>query len=117
MLRHSAILLSAFLLVSCAATPEVKSGAIAWDSFGRNPNRPIHRKRTTVRTAQPANDPNIQREKTLATLRPFSKAWWVVHDEIELEYDRRTSAKLIICRGCFERNPMQDQTDVTGAIR
>ncbi len=33
----------------------------------------------------------------LGTLRPYSDAWWAVHDEIEAENDRQLGTKLVIC--------------------
>ncbi len=51
----------------------------------------------------------------LATLRPFSEAWWVVHDEIEAENDKQLGTKLVICPRCVEPSPPSD--DVTGSRR
>jgi hypothetical protein len=67
-----------------------------------------------VRVAAIAPDANSDREKTLATLRPYSEAWWVVHDEIETERDRRIAAKLVICRGCLLHAP---EGETTGSVR
>jgi hypothetical protein len=100
--KQSIILLFAWLLASCATAPEMKSGMMAWDGLGRYPNPPSHKK--LVKNA-PSSDTNIERERTLATFRPYSEAWWVVHDEIEVENDRQLGAKLVICRGCFDRVP------------
>ena len=50
----------------------------------------------------------------LATLRPYSDAWWAVHDEIEAETDRQLGSKLVICRSCAMQPPSED---VTGSIR
>ncbi|WP_347337221.1 hypothetical protein [Bradyrhizobium centrolobii] len=50
----------------------------------------------------------------LATLRPYSDAWWAVHDEIEAENDRQLESKLMICRRCAPPAPRED---VTGSIR
>jgi hypothetical protein len=51
----------------------------------------------------------------LGTLRPFSEAWWVVHDEIEAENDRQLGTKLVICPRCVESPPPSD--DATGSLR
>jgi hypothetical protein len=103
MCKQSIILLFALLLGSCAASPEMKPGMMAWDGLGRDPNPPSHRK--LARNAPSTGDTNIERQRVLATLRPYSAAWWVVHDEIEAENDRQLGAKLVICRGCFDRVP------------
>lgn len=50
----------------------------------------------------------------LATLRPYSDAWWAVHDEIEAENDRQLGSKLVICHSCVTQPPGQE---VTGSIR
>lgn len=50
----------------------------------------------------------------LATLRPYSDAWWAVHDEIEAENDRQLGSKLVICRSCVTQPPTEE---VTGSIR
>ncbi|MBR0796179.1 hypothetical protein JQ615_12345 [Bradyrhizobium jicamae] len=108
------ILIVAFALAGCASTPAIRPGEFAWDGLGRDPNHPAavtrpHVKEKTVL----ASDPNSQREKVLATLRPYSAAWWAVHDEIEAENDRLIRSKLVICRGCLERASAQD---ITGSI-
>jgi hypothetical protein len=96
-------------LSGCASTPPPpKPGKFAWDGSGRDPNL----RRAISRGARaPGSDQNIERERVLATLKPYSAAWWVVHDEIESESDRRTNAKLVICRGCLAHVP-----DATGSI-
>ncbi|MGX4802287.1 hypothetical protein [Bradyrhizobium guangdongense] len=50
----------------------------------------------------------------LSTLRPYSDAWWAVHDEIEAENDRQLGSKLVICRICVTQPPSED---TTGSIR
>ncbi|WP_347338577.1 hypothetical protein [Bradyrhizobium guangzhouense] len=50
----------------------------------------------------------------LATLRPYSDAWWAVQDEIEAENDRQLGSKLVICRSCMARPPNEE---TTGSIR
>lgn len=51
----------------------------------------------------------------LGTLRPYSDAWWAVHDEIEAENDRQLGTKLMICRRCRPSPPPSE--DVTGSVR
>ena len=51
----------------------------------------------------------------LSTLRPYSEAWWAVHDEIEAENDKRLGTKLVICPRCVP-SP-QSSEDATGSIR
>jgi hypothetical protein len=99
------------LLAGCAATPPRKIGMIAWDGLGRDPNLPPPRKHFS--RSKSTSNANVEREKVLAAMRPYSEAWWVVHDEIEAAKDREIGAKLIICRGCFERIPSQD---ITGSV-
>ncbi|MFC4936970.1 MULTISPECIES: hypothetical protein [Bradyrhizobium] len=50
----------------------------------------------------------------LATLRPYSDAWWAVQDEIEAENDRQLGSKLVICPSCVTRPPNEE---TTGSIR
>jgi len=50
----------------------------------------------------------------LATLRPYSDAWWAVQDEIEAENDRQLGSKLVICPSCVTRPPSEE---TTGSIR
>lgn len=108
MARHlSAIIILSLVVSGCASAPPSPAyGQFAWDGLGQDPNRPVrHYKRrpaaVPARTADKLADPNIERQKALATLRPYSTAWWVVQDEIEAEEQKRISAKLVICRTCL----------------
>jgi hypothetical protein len=112
MYKQGIILLFALLLESCATAPAMKPGMMAWDGLGRDPNLPSHHGKL-ARNAPSISDPNIEREKIISTLRPHSDAWWVVHDEIEAENDRQLGAKLVICRGCFDRVPSQPTAQST----
>jgi hypothetical protein len=47
----------------------MKPGMTAWDGLGRDPDLPSHH-RKLARNAPSTSDPNIEREKVLATLRP-----------------------------------------------
>ena len=106
-------------LCSCGAPADRMSFAtsakprmLAWDGSGDNPNRP----RVKVKRVQPSadeNSANRTREEALTSLRPYSAAWWVIHDEIEAEHDKRLARKLVICVGCMRHSP---QDDVTGSI-
>lgn len=49
----------------------------------------------------------------LATLRPYSDAWWAVQDEIEAANDRQLGAKLVICRSCVVQPPNEETTGST----
>ncbi len=51
----------------------------------------------------------------LGTLRPYSEAWWAVHDEIQAENDKQLGSKLMICPRCMEPSPPRE--DFTGSIR
>ena len=119
MMRHGFILLAfGAALMGCAAAPAQERRPIAWDGLGQNPNRAPNRPSVTKRrvaSQTPAeSDPNHEREKVLSTLRPYSEAWWAVHDEIEAEKERQLGAKLVICRHCAPSPPSED---ATGSIR
>lgn len=51
----------------------------------------------------------------LGTLRPYSEAWWAVHEEIQAENDRQLGSKLVICPRCVDSSPLRE--DVTGSVR
>ena len=87
----------------------------AWDGLGQDPNRPSVTKRRVTNQAAAASDPNQERERVLGTQRPYSDAWWAVHDEIEAENDRQLGAKLVVWRRC--RPPPPPSEDVTGSVR
>ena len=113
MARHILVLLSfCAALAGCATAAERRP--IAWDGLGQDPNRPTVTKRRAANHAAPESDPNLERQRVLATLRPYSDAWWAVHDEIEAETDRQLGSKLVICRSCAMQPPSED---VTGSIR
>jgi hypothetical protein len=103
-------------LCSCAAptahmnvvTP-TKSDQYAWDGLGRDPNRTHISARASRFSSAYADEGNNKREQVLATLRPYSTAWWIVHDEIESDLDSQLSRKLVICHRCLP-------TDVVGSI-
>ncbi|MDN4984703.1 hypothetical protein KUL72_05720 [Bradyrhizobium arachidis] len=115
MARHILVLLSfCAALAGCASAPAAERRPIAWDGLGQDPNRPAVTKRHAASHAAPESDPNVERQRVLATLRPYSDAWWAVEDEIEAENDRQLGSKLVICRGCVAQPP---GADVTGSIR
>lgn len=114
-MRHIFVLLSfCAVLAGCAAAPAAERRSIAWDGLGQDPNRPDVTKRRVAGRAAPETDPNLERQRVLATLRPYSDAWWAVQDEIEAENDRQLGSKLVICRSCVTR-PRGEET--TGSIR
>jgi len=118
-MRHGFILLTfCAALIGCAAAQAQERRPIAWDGLGQNPNRqPIRPRVTKPRAADhtsAASNPNQERERVLATLRPYSDAWWAVHDEIEAEKDRQLGTKLVICPSCVQSQPNED---MTGSIR
>src|SRR5689334_9805381 len=91
-------------LAGCSMASPPTPGRIAWDGLGRDPNlKPSPGRRASGASVAP--DAKGEREKTLATMRPYSEAWWAVHDEIEAEKDRRIGGRLVICRGCLPRAP------------
>ncbi|EJN12525.1 hypothetical protein PMI42_04183 [Bradyrhizobium sp. YR681] len=116
MMRHGFVLLTfCAALMGCAAAPAQERRPIAWDGLGQNPNRPVVTKRRVTNPAPGQTDPNQERERVLGTLRPYSDAWWAVHDEIEAENDRQLGTKLVICPRCVQPSPPGE--DVTGSIR
>ncbi|MHC2538935.1 hypothetical protein [Bradyrhizobium diazoefficiens] len=116
MMRHGFVLLTfCAALMGCAATPAQERRPIAWDGLGQNPNRPPVTKRRAANPAPTQENPNQERERVLGTLRPYSEAWWAVHDEIEAENDRQLGTKLVICPRCVQ-SPSPGE-DVTGSVR
>jgi len=115
-----ALITISLVLSGCAsAPPSPAHGRFAWDGLGQDPNRPVRHKRrpgaaTASRTTEKPVDPNVEREKVLATLRPYSAAWWAVQDEIEAEEQKRLNAKLVICRACI---PPPGREDYTASVR
>ncbi|MCK1680524.1 hypothetical protein IVA87_14070 [Bradyrhizobium sp. 147] len=105
--------MAGLILSGCASPPSTPMTSVAWDGFGHDPNRFLVKGQARQNTALARRaDPNVEREKTLATLRPYSDAWWVVHDEIEAENDLQLTSKLAICRGCIGQN-----NEATGSVR
>ena len=120
MMRHGFILLIfCTALLGCAVAPAQERRSIAWDGLGQDPNkssnRPHAAKRRATNPAPGTSDPNQEREKVLGTLRPYSEAWWAVHDAIEAENDKQLGTKLVICPSCVQ-SPRQDE-DITGSLR
>ncbi|APO56116.1 hypothetical protein ACVIWV_008992 [Bradyrhizobium diazoefficiens] len=116
MMRHGFVLLTfCAALMGCAAAPAQERRPIAWDGLGQNPNRPPVTKRRAANPAPTQENPNQERERVLGTLRPYSEAWWAVHDEIEAENDRQLGTKLVICPRCVQ-SPSPGE-DVTGSVR
>lgn len=118
MIRHAFVLLAfCAALMGCAVAQERRP--IAWDGLGQDPNKSSNRPPIAKRRATPpapvAGDPNQERERVLGTLRPYSEAWWAVHDEIEAENDKRLGTKLVICPSCVQSPP--PDAEVTGSVR
>ena len=115
MARHVIVLLSfCAALAGCAAAAAAERRPIAWDGLGQDPNRPVVTKRRLANHAPPDSHSNLDRQRVLSTLRPYSDAWWAVHDEIEAENDKQLGSKLVICPRCVAKPPSED---VTGSIR
>jgi hypothetical protein len=91
--------------------PSTKTRQIAWDGLGQDPNRP-RRAGKHVQVSSVEDDAVSKREQVMASLRPYSAAWWVVHDEIEADQNSRLARKLVICRGCLD----QSTDEHTGSI-
>ena len=116
MMRHGFVLLTfCAALIGCTVAPAQERRPIAWDGLGQNPNRPPVTKRRAASPSPVQGNPNQERERVLGTLRPYSEAWWAVHDEIEAENDRQLGTKLVICPRCVQSPP--EGEDVTGSIR
>jgi hypothetical protein len=120
MMRHGFFLLTfCAALMGCTVAPAQERRPIAWDGFGQDPNkipnRPSVTKRRAANHTPVASDANRERERVLGTLRPYSEAWWAVHDEIEAENDRQLGTKLVICPRCVQPSPPGE--DVTGSIQ
>ncbi|SFI69933.1 hypothetical protein [Bradyrhizobium sp. cf659] len=116
MMRHGFVLLTfCAALMGCAPAPAQERRPIAWDGLGQNPNRPHVTKQRAANPAPAQDNPNQERERVLGTLRPYSEAWWAVHDEIEAEKDRQLGTKLVICPRCVQ-SPSPGE-DVTGSVR
>lgn len=114
MFRHLLIPIFVLSLFSCCAYAQpAQRHKIAWDGLGRDPNLPPVTSHAKNISAGHPDDPNAKRQNMIAALRPYSQAWWVVHDEIEAENDRRISSRLVICQGCI---PHVTPQDVTGSI-
>jgi hypothetical protein len=117
MIRHGFVLLTfCATLMGCVVAPAQDRRPIAWDGLGQDPNRPSVIKRRVATQAPAASDPNQERERVLGTLRPYSPAWWAIHDEIEAENDRQLGTKLVICPRCVPSS-QPPSNDVTGSIR
>lgn len=102
--------------MGCAVASAQERRPIAWDGLGHDPNRPPATKSRPTNRAPVESDSNQEREKMLGTLRPYSDAWWAVHDEIEAENDKQLGTKLVICRRC-RPSPPPSEEDTTGSIR
>lgn len=118
-LARMAVFFLPIALCSCAAPaarmtfdPSQKPRMLAWDGSGHDPNRPrVRVKRAVVSVDE--DDANRKREQVFTTLRPYSAAWWAIHDEIKANHDKRLARKLVICGSCL-RHSLQDE--VTGTI-
>ena len=104
-----ALILVPIALAGCASSVtrvEIETSkaprTIAWDGLGQDPNRTRRAVTRIQATAVVEDDATRKREEVIASLRPYSAAWWAVHDEIEAERERRLARKLVICRGCLD---------------
>jgi hypothetical protein len=112
MIRHFSILTAIGLVLSaCASTPS-SNGPVAWNGSSQHPNKHPRHKQSLAKASLTKPDPDTEKEKILATLRPYSREWFVLHDEIEAEEDKRIKGKLVICRGCFSK----PDEDFTGSL-
>ena len=100
----------ASFLAGCASTPV--GGRIALDGSAKDHSEHTRRKPHLKAPSFAIPDPNAEKEKVLATLRPYSAEWVVLYNQIEAEEERRLKTKLVICRGCFPG----ESADYTGSI-
>lgn len=121
MVKYLCVLIAiSFILPGCAsAQSPPTAGRFAWDGLGQDPNRPVRHKRRpgaalSALAAVKPPDPNIEREKVLAALRPYSTAWWAVQDAMEAEEQKRINAKMVICRACL---PPPGRDEYTASLR
>src|SRR5262245_32540492 len=77
------------VLAGCASAPPPGGERLAWDGLGQDPNKPVRQTRRVKPLLPSQPDANAEREKVLATLEPYSTAWWRVHDEMADEEQRR----------------------------
>jgi hypothetical protein len=101
------------LVAGCASTPPPIGARIAWDGLGQDPNWQIRQKHHRAKPSPSLPDPNAEREKVLATLRPYSAEWFALSEQIDADEDRRLKTKLVICRGCLPKN----DEDYTASVR
>jgi hypothetical protein len=109
--RHFLILIAlASFLAGCASTPVADRFALNGSAkdHSEHPRRKPHLRAPSL--AIP--DPTAEKEKVLATLRPYSAEWVVLLKQIEAEEERRLKTKLVICRGCFPG----EGADYTGSV-
>jgi hypothetical protein len=99
--RHFLLLVAlASFLAGCASTPPVRRG-IALDGLAEDHSKHVRRDPRLKTPSFAIPDPNAEKEKVLAALRPYSAEWVVLYNQIEAEEERRLKTKLVICRGCF----------------
>ena len=118
MLRRIPLMLLAVALSGCAEQtvriqPPLSRNMIGRDGLGHDRNRlqsPLARGQPVLAS----HTADSEREKVLATLRPYSAAWWIVHDAIEADREKELTKKLAICRGCSLRSSEEDRT---GSVR
>ncbi|WP_246755787.1 hypothetical protein [Bradyrhizobium sp. CCBAU 53338] len=114
--RHAAALVLSIWGAGCATFEPVRAGStrsVSWDGLGRNPNQARPAARRAMAASPTPVDRIGERERALTTLRPYSSAWWAVHDEIEGERDRQLAEKLVICRDCL---PDFNAAEATGSV-
>lgn len=116
MLNQTLILVVVLGLGGCAPMSPSIRAPIAWDGFGRDPNVPTRLPKQRFAVIRQSDAGLSEQEKVLATLRPHSFAWQLVHDEIEATQEAVLSKKLRICSGCV---PAQESVSeiLTGTIK
>jgi hypothetical protein len=77
--------------------------------LSQHPDKHPHHEQSLANASVTKPDPHAEKEKILATLRPYSREWFALYEDIEAEEDKRIKGKLVICRGCFSK-PDEDST-------
>jgi hypothetical protein len=112
--KHALALVPVYMFLSgCASTsfpgdvPMTSAGLQQGDYLPEATD--LHPKKIIARP-----DPESKREAALATLKPHSAEWEVLHDQIEADREKRLNAQLRICSGCFsQENAAADQGEPT----
>ena len=112
-IRHFSILTAIGLVLTACASPLPPTvRRVAWNGLSQHSNKHPPDKQSLANESLTKPDPHAEKEKILATLRPYSREWYALYEDIEAEEDKRIKGKLVICRGCFSK----PDEDFTGSL-